>query len=95
MMRYIKDELTKIVEDQYHWLNPSEQDELVAKTLRRLAYRIERGFKTCVTCQEDKQPIHFPQDRSTRDGLAARCRPCDRQRYKDRKETNTPTPIVE
>lgn len=54
--------------------------QIYESTLRRIEWRKQRGFKTCVTCRQDKKPWEFGPDSAKTDGLSNRCRVCDRAR---------------
>jgi hypothetical protein len=50
--------------------------------------------RVCPVCEEDKLVSEFYVDRTRRDGLFPYCKPCQRQRMRDRYAEN-PEPIRE
>ena len=60
--------------------DPTEVDAFVESVKRRLAWRIERGYRTCSKCNENKKPGEFGVNPSRRDGLHHECRECRRRK---------------
>lgn len=54
-----------------------DEGVLAESTLRRLAWRMNRGGKPCRTCSRTLPVRAYARDSSRADGLGGRCRECD------------------
>ena len=58
--------------------NPCSRANVRAETSARAAERLASGFKTCCVCMSDRPLGEFARARHHRDGLASRCRACNK-----------------